>query len=409
MQKTIVQIALAAAAIGPVIMAVSKVTKTIAGLKAGIGMLNNPIVLVVLAIAAVVAAVIYLWNNCAWFRDMVTNAFHYIQQVVSTVWPYIQNAITTVWNVISSIWNACAPFFQALFQGIWNIVQTVWPYIQAAVVTVWNVIQTIWSACQPFFEGMFKAINFTVGVVFAIIGAVVTGVWNNVIKPVWDFVEPFFSALFNGISAVAGPVWNAIAGFVTGAWDTIKAIWDGVSGFFGGIWDAVSAPVEGIWDGIKNTFSGAVDWIKGLFNFDWHWPSIPLPHFSLNPPDWQITDLFSGSWPTIGIDWYAKGGILTAPTIFGTSGNSLQVGGEAGNEAVLPLDEFYSNVRSYVQDAIDTTRVIVQTGGSGSNGETQSAGFTQNNHFYSPKALDPSESARLAKIEAQKIVQKIRK
>ena len=43
--------------------------------------------------------------------------------------------------------------------------------------------------------------------------------------------------------------------------------------------------------------------------------------------------------PSIGIEWYAKGGILTKPTAFGMNGNSLMVGGEAGKEAVLPLNE----------------------------------------------------------------------
>ena len=46
-----------------------------------------------------------------------------------------------------------------------------------------------------------------------------------------------------------------------------------------------------------------------------------------------------GGIPRISIDWYAKGGILTKPTAFGVNGNSLMVGGEAGKEAVLPLNE----------------------------------------------------------------------
>ena len=43
--------------------------------------------------------------------------------------------------------------------------------------------------------------------------------------------------------------------------------------------------------------------------------------------------------PSISIEWYAKGGIMTKPTIFGANGNNLMVGGEAGNEAVLPLND----------------------------------------------------------------------
>ena len=73
-----------------------------------------------------------------------------------------------------------------------------------------------------------------------------------------------------------------------------------------------------------------------------------MPHFkasgSANPLDW----LQGKNIPSIGIDWYAKGGILTKPTIFGRNGNSLMVGGEAGKEAVAPL----SDLMAYVEAAV---------------------------------------------------------
>ena len=70
-------------------------------------------------------------------------------------------------------------------------------------------------------------------------------------------------------------------------------------------------------------------------NFSWSLPRLQLPKitisggFSLNPP----------RVPTFGLQWFAKGGILTKPTAFGMNGNNLMVGGEAGNEAVLPLND----------------------------------------------------------------------
>lgn len=91
--------------------------------------------------------------------------------------------------------------------------------------------------------------------------------------------------------------------------------------------------VNEIWGGIKNFLGGIRDWLKSIFDFEWKLPKIKLPHFtisgkfSLNPP----------SIPKFGVSWYAKGGILTSPTIFGMSGNNLLGGGEAGKEAVLPI------------------------------------------------------------------------
>lgn len=95
-------------------------------------------------------------------------------------------------------------------------------------------------------------------------------------------------------------------------------------------------------DNVKTAISSGLERVKSLFNFEWNLPRIKLPHFnisgsfSLNPP----------SVPSFGVQWYAKGGILNGAQIFGTMGNTLLGGGEAGPEAVLPLSGFYSELRS---------------------------------------------------------------
>jgi hypothetical protein len=76
----------------------------------------------------------------------------------------------------------------------------------------------------------------------------------------------------------------------------------------------------------------AIDAIKGFFDFDISWPYIPLPHFyvsgSANPLDWLTQGV-----PSIGIDWYAKGGIVEDATLIGA--------GEKGAEMVWPSYEPY--------------------------------------------------------------------
>ena len=44
------------------------------------------------------------------------------------------------------------------------------------------------------------------------------------------------------------------------------------------------------------------------------------------------------AFPRLSVSWYARGGILDGAQIFGRMGNTLLGGGEAGREAVLPLD-----------------------------------------------------------------------
>lgn len=98
--------------------------------------------------------------------------------------------------------------------------------------------------------------------------------------------------------------------------------------------------VNGIGRSIKNFFEGIGDELKKFFSFDWM-PKIKMPHF-------QITGGFSlvpPKVPKVSVKWYANGGILNRPTIFGSNGNSLMGGGEAGKEAVLPIDLLKSYIR----------------------------------------------------------------
>ena len=119
---------------------------------------------------------------------------------------------------------------------------------------------------------------------------------------------------------------------------TISGIFNGILSTASNIWNSIQSTISNAIDGARNAVSNAIEAIKSLFNFNISWPHIPLPHFyvsgSANPLDW-----LSQGVPSIGIEWYAKGGIMTKPTLFGMNGNRAMVGGEAGAEAILPLNK----------------------------------------------------------------------
>ena len=110
--------------------------------------------------------------------------------------------------------------------------------------------------------------------------------------------------------------------------------------------DKVKEKVKGVKDKLTKPFKDArdkikeiVDKIKGFFSFKIEFPKIKLPHFSIKPKGWKVGDLLEGSIPKLGIDWYAKGGVFEKPTAFGMNGGNMMVGGEAGAEAIVPLEK----------------------------------------------------------------------
>ncbi len=170
--------------------------------------------------------------------------------------------------------------------------------------------------------------------------------------------------MWDGIGQTASKVWNWIKDTISGVWDSIKngvsnAI-NSVKNTMSGAWDSIKNMTKSAWDGLKSMIttpinaakdivSGIIDKIKGLFNFKLKFPDISIPHIPM--PHFSISGNFNplkGQIPKIGIDWFANGGILTRPTVFGQNGNNLMVGGEAGKEAVAPL----SDLMAYVQSAV---------------------------------------------------------
>ena len=185
------------------------------------------------------------------------------------------------------------------------------------------------------------------GIVIAVIAALIAiGVllYKN-----WDTIKAKAAALwaniqatFNGIKTTIITAWNTVKAAVSGAVESIRSK---VSNTFA----SVKATVSSIWNGIKDAIvtpiqsaiekvRSAIDKIKGIINgAHLSLPHFKLPHFNIKGGTlpWGIGG--KGTPPSISVDWYAKGGIFNSPTI-------LAGVGEAGPEAVVPLDKFWAKM-----------------------------------------------------------------
>lgn len=376
----------------------------------------NPISIIILAIAALVAALIWFFTQTETGRQIFSDFMSFL----SSAWQALSSTLSGVWDAITAAVNGAISWIAnfigqsvAAIQATWN---TVWGGISAFFSAVWNgmlaTLQFIWNALLAFLTiavGIPLAIINTLllqpllalwNIVWNAISSAFTAVWNFMVAfltPVVDFIKNAISAALYFLSSVWSAVWNTIKTVFTTVWNAIKAfltpiingikntittvfnaikttisnvfnaikttistVWDTIKSIvstainnlktnISNIFNAIKSTAVSIWNGIKSAIEGpinkakdivkkAIDAIKKFFSFRISWPKIPLPHFSIKPSGWQIGDLLKGKIPSLGVDFYAKGGILTAPTIFGLNGNRAMVGGEAGREAVLPLD-----------------------------------------------------------------------
>ena len=316
-----------------------------------------PIIATAAAIAAAVAAVVvilkYLWETNEGFRNAVTAVWEAISSVINTVVGEISNFIMSIFGTVVTWWTENQELIRSITDAVWNgisaIISAVMTVIGPLIEGEWNNIQiitsTVWEVIKTVVE---TAINVVLGVIQAVM-QIITGDWSGA----WETIKGVFSTVWQAIQSIVQTIFSAIQSYISnilnGISGTVSNIWNGIKDTVSNVLNAISSTVSSVWEGIKSTISGAINGakdavssaieaIKGLFNFSISWPHIPLPHFhvsgSANPLDW-----LSQGVPSIGIEWYAKGGIMTKPTIFGMNGNNMMVGGEAGNEAVLPLND----------------------------------------------------------------------
>ena len=292
-KETIVTIALIAAALGPVLIVVGKlitavgtimtivpkvagVINTVKGAFVALNatMLANPIVLIIAAIAALVAAFIYLWNTNEEFRQFWIDLWESVQEIAIAVWEALKEFFSAAWDAIKStaetVWNGIANFFTGLWEGIKNTFNTVVTAISNFLSTMWNgiksVAETVWNAISGFFTTIWNGIKTVVTTVVTAISTFLTTAWNTiktVISTVLTAIQTVFTTIWNAIKSVITTVVNGIKNTITTVWNNIKTT---ISTVVNGIKTAVSTAFSTMWNGIKTTVSGIYNTIKGGFD-----------------------------------------------------------------------------------------------------------------------------------------------
>lgn len=335
--------------------------------------------------SSIVSAAQAVWNGLVAFFNVLWGSIAIIFQVA---WLAIYTPLRTAWEVFwaftQGFWQGLADFFSDLWEGIKSVAISVWDAISSALTAVWNTIvafamsvwqgfvltlTTIWNgilavatpifnALSTFFSTLWNGIVTVAMTIWSILVTGLTNMWNSAVTvatTVWTALSAFFSNLWSGISSTASSVWSSISSFLSGVWNgissTASSVFNGIKNTVSNAFNSIRGVASSVWNGVKSTISNAINGardavrnaieaIKGFFNFKISWPHIPTPHFnvsgSANPLDWIKNP---STKPKFDVQFYKAGGIMTSPTLFGINGNNAMVGGEAGDEAILPLND----------------------------------------------------------------------
>lgn len=282
-------------AIGTIMTIVPKVAGVINVVKGAFAALNatmlaNPIVLIIAAIAALVAAFIYLWNTNEDFRQFWINLWNSIKEIAIAVWEALKDFLAAAWQAIvaaaATIWNGLASFFAGLWEGIkaifTTVVTAISTFLSAAWTAIQNTVTTVFTAIQGFFSTVWNAISTIVTTVITAIQTFITTAWNTiktvistvlaaiqtVFTTIWNAIKSVITTVVNGIKTTITSVWNSIKSTVTSVVDGIKTA---VSTAFDTMWNGIKTAVTGIYNTIRNGFDNAVNFIKNLASSAFNW------------------------------------------------------------------------------------------------------------------------------------------
>ena len=243
----------------------------------------------------------------------------------------------TVKNAVETAITAVAEFFQSAWDGV--------ELVKEEFATAWENIKTVWSAAGDFFGG----------------------IWDT-IKSKFTSVGTWFKTTFTTAWTNIKNVFSTVGDFFGGIWDTIKSkftsigtkVGDAIGGAFKSAINAVLQTVEDAINAVPDAINGALDVINKI-------PGVNISHMGY-----------------VELPRLAKGGIVDKSMLANI--------GEAGKEAVIPLERNKAGLKEIARLLANEMPAI---NGIGGNGGDTVYNFTQNN--TSPKALSRYDIYRQTK------------
>lgn len=187
-------------------------------------MAANPVGLVILAVAALIAGIILLWNNCEGFRNFFIDLWNKVGAAAEAAWNWIKETAAAAWDA---------------------------------------VVGTVSRAAQAVQDGVGAAVDWIVGK--------------------WTSLKDFVAGVWQAITSSASDAWNNVKSTITGVWDAIKSAIGSVVDWIVDKWNAIKSAGTACWNAIKSALDAlmtpfraikdAVSWLIDKLKAAWDWAS----------------------------------------------------------------------------------------------------------------------------------------
>ena len=305
-------------------------------------LLANPVGIVVAALAGLVVAFVYLWNNVEGFRKFWINAWKSIQKEASNAWSQIRNAFSNIGS-----------WFSARFKQVQQAGRDAMKSVQKYFSDAWNNVKKTWSAAGSWFKGIRSGIQSAFSSIGSWFTSLFRNAWNNV-KSAWSGAGSFFSGILSRIKGVFSSVPSWFRSQFQRAWSGIKSVFSGWGSFFSGLWSQIKSKFSSIGtsigtsmgNAVRSGMNGVISTVQSTIN-----KGIGLINSAIRLAN-KLPGIDVGTVGTLSLPRLAQGGVLEQGQVGILEGS--------GAEAVVPLE----NNRAWLSRLAEDLNEIQQRNGS---------------------------------------------
>lgn len=283
-------------------------------------------------------------------EPIMTRIKEAIAGMVETAVPIIENFIGKMKDIVTWVQKNedTVKVWVAVILGATTAIGTFllilnWGSIMTAAANAIKVVRTAILAMNA--AMLANPIALIVSLIAGLVVAFIY-LWNNC-----ESFRNFWIGLWEKLKSAGGTAID----WIKKKFDAFKDALATVKNVFGQIKDTITEKIESA----KSAVDKAIQKIKGFFNITLKFKGISMPDISIawkKSPAWmyEAAKLIGlEGVPKFSVKWNADGMVLTKPTIFGRMNDTLLGGGEAGAEAVAPIDVLQGYTRQAVSEGMN--------------------------------------------------------